>query len=89
MTDCEIVLNILMDGKWWNVIDIMTAGKPGSKNWAVRSRIADLRRKGYKIEGLRGANGCQDYRLVLAEEPPPPPVYEYKSMQGEFILQGA
>jgi len=64
MKDWQIILNILSDLKWHNVIEIMQRGKPGAINWAVRSRIPDLKKKGYKIDSERDDNGCQKYRLI-------------------------
>ena len=49
MTDAELVLNILSDYKPHGALEIMQRAKPGCINWALRSRIADLRNKGYNI----------------------------------------
>lgn len=64
MTDSEIILNILSGGNWVNVIKIMEIGKPGCINWAVRSRISDLRKKGYNIISEIAENGCAKYKLI-------------------------
>jgi len=64
MSDCSLILNYLSDGQWHNVIQIMEALKPGARNWAVRSRISNLKEKGHVIEKRIGENGCADYRLV-------------------------
>ena len=73
LTDCELIMLILTDGKWHNVIDIMRQGKPGAVNWAVRSRISDLNRKfsrdraGFFIESRIDVNRQAKYRLITCE----------------------
>jgi len=64
-TDCELILDYLKFKKdWCNVIDIMSDLKPTSRNWAVRSRISDLIKKGYNIESrISEINRCAEYRL--------------------------
>jgi len=66
MTDCAIILQILSDGKPHSVIEIMQRGKPGCINWAVRSRISDLRKKGYCIISWIGDNRQAVYQLLPA-----------------------
>ena len=68
MTDCKIILDLLSDGKWWNVIDLMHTAKPGAINFACRSRIADLRKKGFHIISEIAENGCAKYRWVQKSE---------------------
>ena len=73
MTDSELILNILADGEWHNVITIMKQGKPGAINWAVRSRVSDLKKKlrpeGYDIDSRIGENGQAEYMLIPAPQP--------------------
>jgi len=68
MTDCEIILQILSDFKWHNVIEIMQRAKPGCINFACRSRISDLKKKGYQIESEIDTNGQARYRLLMSAE---------------------
>ena len=42
--------------------------KPHSINWAVRSRISDLRKKGFNIQSRIGVDGCAEYKLVQADQ---------------------
>ena len=70
MTDCELILSYLKDGKWHNGISMSLALKPNSVSWAYRSRISELRKKGYKIESRIGENGCAEYRLITAPDEP-------------------
>ena len=77
MTDCEIILQILSDGKPHNVIEIMQRGKPGCINWAVRSRISDLKKKGHNIRSWIDRNGQAVYQLL--------PAVKYDS-EGQGIL---
>ena len=69
MTDCEIILAILKDHEWHNIVDIMRDAKPGAVNWAVRSRVSDLGKKGYKIDHRIGKNHCAEYRLDYVSDP--------------------
>lgn len=69
MTDCELVLKILSDGQFHNILEIMQRAKPGCINFAARSRISDLKRKGYQIESELDTNGCAKYRLLLVNAP--------------------
>ena len=64
MTDCEIILQILKDYQWHNIIEIMKQGKPFSVNWAVRSRVSDLKKRGCIIESRIGKNGQAEYKLL-------------------------
>lgn len=50
MTHWELLLEILKDGKPHSIFEILERGK--GMNWAVRSRLSDLRKKGYKIDTL-------------------------------------
>lgn len=67
MTDCEFVLAELADGRERSLNSILAASfaKRGH-GLTVHSRVADLRKRGYKIEhrtaGTRGAGSL--YRLV-------------------------
>jgi hypothetical protein len=64
-THCEMILDYLKEsGDWCNVIDIMKDLKPGAINWSVRSRISNLREKGYNIESKIDINGQGSYRLL-------------------------
>lgn len=64
-SDCDKVLNLLKDGNWWNVLDIMRIIKPGCINWACRSRISELNSRGYNIVSRKSKeNKCFEYRLV-------------------------
>jgi hypothetical protein len=62
-THCWFIVETLNDGNWWNVIDIMSKYGYGIKNMAIRNRIADLKRKGIRIEARIGRNGQGEYRL--------------------------
>ena len=64
MTDCELILNYLSDGQWHNGITMSKDLKPNCINWAYRSRISNLRQKGFVIERRLGENGCAEYHLV-------------------------
>jgi hypothetical protein len=44
MTDSQLIMDILMDGQPHHVLEIIQRCKPGAVNWAVRSRISDIRR---------------------------------------------
>jgi hypothetical protein len=68
MTDCEIILEILADNKFHHVLEIMERGKPGAKNWAVRSRIANLKKKGFDIESIKNPDRMASYRLKQKAE---------------------
>lgn len=61
--DEELVLSILWDRQFHHVLEIMDRGKPGARNWAVRSRVAGLRERGYDIETRIAANHMAEYRL--------------------------
>ena len=63
MTDSQIILSILEDYKFHHILEIIQRGKPGAANWAVRSRISDLRKKGYDIEMRIASDGQAEYRL--------------------------
>ena len=67
-TDAEIIFEILMDMKPHNVIEIMHRGKPYAINWAVRSRIAEMRKKlrpeGYDIKKKIDTNRQATYKLI-------------------------
>ena len=67
MTHCEIILNILKDCQWHHIIEICNKGKPGAINWAVRSRISDLKKSGYTIESRIAKDGQAEYKLVQQE----------------------
>jgi len=69
-THCYIIYDILLDGLWHNVIDMMMVKDSMwlvTRNWAIRSRISDLNRKlkplGYLIESRLGINRQGEYRL--------------------------
>ena len=62
-TDKELILSVLSDKKWHNVLEIITRCKPGCINWSVRSRISDLNRDGWAIESRIGGNRQAEYRL--------------------------
>jgi hypothetical protein len=59
LTDCERVLRALQDarGEWVSNLYRKTG-------CMVHSRIADLRRQGYNIEGRPDGKGPWKYRLV-------------------------
>lgn len=69
-TGCGLIFNYLLDEQWHNIINIMRDLKPGCVNWAVRSRISDLKKKflrynlPYEIENRIGENGQAEYKLV-------------------------
>lgn len=69
-TDCGLIFSYLLNKGWVNIIDIMRDLKPGCINWAVRSRIPDLKNKflrynmPYRIENRIGENGQAEYKLV-------------------------
>lgn len=71
MTDCDLVFQYLLGRPGWhNAVDMMLELKPGAVNWALRSRISDLNRRGmpshptgFRIESRLGENGCAEYRL--------------------------
>ena len=63
-TDCYFILNILKDYKWHNVIDIMQSKSDNRVNWAVRSRISDLKKKGFNIISLIDKNRQAKYKLI-------------------------
>ena len=44
----------------------MQRGKPGAINWAVRSRISDLKRKGHNIRSWIDNNRQAVYQLLPA-----------------------
>jgi len=80
MTDGQIIIEILSDNRWHHVLDIMQRGKPGAINWAVRSRISDLKKKGCQIESRLDENGMAEYRLI------PQVTYQYDNQgQGAFL----
>ena len=64
MSGCSLILSELQDGQWHSVIQLMMKLKPNSINWAVRSRISELKRKGHNIQSRIGGSGCAEYRLV-------------------------
>ena len=80
-TDCEIILQILSDGKPHNVIEIMQRGKPGAINWAVRSRVSDLKKKGHNIRSWIDKNRQAVYQLM------PEPKYD-ENNQGVLLPSG-
>jgi len=63
MTNCEMILKVLKDGQWHHVLNIIQAVKPGAVNFACRSRISDLKKKGHSIERRIAADGQAEYRL--------------------------
>lgn len=63
-THCEIILNALKDYQWHNVIEIMQNGFPRCLNVAIRSRISNLKQKGYEIESRIDDNRQAAYRLI-------------------------
>jgi len=81
LTDCEVILQILSDGRPHNVIEIMQRGKPGAINWAVRSRVSDLKRKGHDIRSWTGKNKQAVYQLL------PEPKYD-ENNQGVLLVTG-
>jgi hypothetical protein len=83
MTDAEIILNILSDGNYHNILEIIHRAKPCCINFAARSRISDLRKKGYSIESEIDTNGCAKYRLKNAK-----PVMEFDKTTQQGILCG-
>lgn len=65
-SDCERILDMLADGEWHTGRSLRNrdyqAGGPG---FALHSRAADLRKKGYEIE-CRHADGRDwEYRLLV------------------------
>jgi len=68
MRDKDIILKILKDNQWHNVLEIMHRGKPGAIGWAVRSRISDLKRDGHMIESVLDKNGMAKYMLRRQNE---------------------
>lgn len=83
-SDCDLILNALADGEWYNAIELHRTVKPGCVNWALRSRISDLKRKGYEIESRIDANKQAAYRLVSrpggSEQTPMKPPSELERM---------
>jgi len=71
-TDCHFILNFLSDGLYHNIIDIMLARGETIRNWAVRSRIAQLRPKlkplGFDIQSEIDFNRQSKYRLIKLEK---------------------
>lgn len=64
-SDCDIILKYIIDEEWHNTIDAQRTLKPNCINWAFRSRISDLKKKGYFIESRIGENGCAEYQLDI------------------------
>ena len=63
-TDCYLILNVLRDFKEHHVLEIFLRCKPDAKNWAARSRISDLRDKGYDIRSRTAPDGQAIYKLI-------------------------
>jgi hypothetical protein len=64
MTHTEKILEVLADGEWHNVIDIMRIAFPGRINVAIRARIANINEHGIKTYSRIGNNGQGEYRLT-------------------------
>lgn len=66
-TDNHFIYKLLLDGSWWNVIDIMKARGPHIVNWAVRSRVSNLNTRlkpfGFKVDARLGVNRQGEYKL--------------------------
>ena len=71
ITDCELIYNVLKDGQWHNAVDICLICKPNAVNWALRSRISDLKKKLRKnmvdIKSKIDTNGCAKYRFEFIQ----------------------
>ena len=63
ISDCNLILTYLSDCQWHNAIEIAKALKPGCINWALRSRISNLKQKHWDIESRLGYNRMAEYRL--------------------------
>lgn len=72
-TDNYLVMTVLVDGAWHNVIEIMRLkDNPQTgfvcRNWAIRSRISDIKKViicyGFTIDSLLDDNGCSKYRIT-------------------------
>ena len=86
-TDCDLVLSVLKDGRPHHVIEICRICKPGCINFAARSRIADLRRKGLNIVNLRskGYSVPEDIRSQYSEDDREA-VYQLVTVTGQMEL---
>lgn len=74
-THCDLVLRILGDGAWHNVIDMMSVlDGPGHtcRNWAIRSRISDINKKirlvEYTVLSRIATNRQGEYRMVRSPD---------------------
>lgn len=70
VTDCDFVLDLLADGREWSLNDILRESfARRGHGLTVHSRVADLRKRGHRIEhrtvGQRGAGSL--YRLVVPQ----------------------
>ncbi len=89
LSDCNLILNYLKDGEWHNAAVIMSDLKPGCYAWALRSRISNLRQRGYIIESRIGYNKLAEYRIIYT--PPVEPgrpliIRDYKTEQLNLFL---
>lgn len=71
MTDCDFVAEILADGEWHSLGEILERSiRERGCGLTVHSRVSDLRKRGLVIENRTGANGAgrrdSSYRLVAA-----------------------
>ena len=81
-THNHFIINILNDGQWHNVIDIMARYGTGIRNMAIRSRVSDINRYcnsaglNWHIESRIGGNRQGEYRLTpgIAQNGAQPPV---------------
>jgi len=82
-TDCELILDVLKDLRPHHIQEIFDKCKPNARNWAIKSRISNLRAKGYDIVNLR------DKRLNRANLPIPTAIveqYGYKDKEAIYQL---
>ena len=70
MQDWKLIITILKDGRWHHIQEIIQRIAPFSRNKAVRSRIADIKKKvageGLTIEARIAHDRQAEYRLVFA-----------------------
>jgi len=74
MTDIQAVANVLMDKAEHHVQEIINRCKPGSNNWAVRSRVSNLKKileiQGWTIKSRKDPKDKQAiYQIVLSPKP--------------------
>ena len=71
MSDNQLIFDYLLNHPGYhNAIQLHHTLKPGCVNWALRSRISNLRdkfrlnREPYIIQKRIGENGCAEYSLI-------------------------